>query len=106
MYVIRPRNVYVHESVPGEATQRAYWSALVSRLAARAGIEKRVTPHVLRHTAATRMLKSVGNIRRVQEFLGHSDVSTTQIYTEVLASDVVEAVAAVPNVEAEPEPAA
>jgi integrase/recombinase XerD len=88
---------------PGEPTQRAYWSALVSRTAKQAGMEKRVTPHVLRHTAATRMLKSAGDIRRVQEFLGHSNVSTTQIYTEVLASDLAEAVDAVPDVEAEPE---
>ncbi len=88
---------------PGQPLNPRYIRALVARLAAKAGIEKRVTPHVLRHTAATRMLKAVGDVRRVQEFLGHSNVSTTQIYTEVLAQDVAEAVDAVPDVEAEPE---
>ncbi len=54
---------------------------------------------MLRHTAATRMLKAMGDVRRVQEFLGHADVSTMELYTEVLAEDLVEAVDAVPNVE-------
>ncbi len=95
----------VTELIPGRPLNPRYIRALVARLAAKAGIEKRVTPHVLRHTAATRMLKAVGDVRRVQEFLGHSSVSTTQVYTEVLAQDVAEAVDAVPDVEAEPETA-
>ncbi|MEA3404011.1 MAG: tyrosine-type recombinase/integrase [Armatimonadota bacterium] len=93
----------VTELTPGKPLNPRYIRALVTRLAEKAGIEKRVTPHVLRHTAATRMLKAVGDVRRVQEFLGHADVSTTQVYTEVLGQDVAEAVDAVPNVEAEPE---
>ncbi|NLF01188.1 MAG: tyrosine-type recombinase/integrase [Anaerolineales bacterium] len=77
---------------------------LLPRLAERSCIVRRATPHVLRHTAATRMLKAIGDVRRVQEFLGHADVSTTQIYTEVLAQDVAEAVDAVPDVEADARP--
>lgn len=92
------------ELIPGRPISTRYVQNLVPRLAKKAGIEKRVTPHVLRHTAATRMLKAIGDVRRVQEFLGHSDVSTTQIYTEVLASDVADAVDAVPDVEAEDKP--
>jgi len=91
----------VTELTPGTQLNPRYIRALVARLAEKAGIEKRVTPHVLRHTAATRMLKAVGDVRRVQEFLGHADVSTTQVYTEVLAQDVAEAVDAVPDVEEE-----
>ena len=53
--------------------------AALKKLAARAGIQQRVSPHVLRHTYATRALDSGLTIREVQSLLGHSDVSTTMI---------------------------
>ena len=61
---------------------------MVTKCVNRSGIDKKGACHILRHATATEMLRHGANIREVQEMLGHSDISSTQIYTHVTINDL------------------
>ncbi len=67
----------------GQALSRQSAHAIIEKHQKNAGIEKKVSPHTLRHTYAVHLVQGGADLRVVQELLGHSDISTTQIYTQL-----------------------
>ena len=74
----------------GALTRQGYWLVL-KRCAAWAGIRSAVSPHTLRHSFATHLLRGGASLRHVQELLGHASIATTQIYTHLSSEQLVNA---------------
>lgn len=68
-------------------SRQGFWLVL-KRLAEQSGISKRVTPHTLRHSFATHLLRGGAPLRHVQELLGHASITTTQVYTHLTSEHV------------------
>lgn len=83
---------YLFLADKGGRLQRAVLSRIVSRWTRHAGVKKHVTCHTFRHSVATHLLKGRADIRHIQALLGHTNLATTERYTKVELSDLVEVV--------------
>ncbi|MGB6244521.1 site-specific tyrosine recombinase XerD [Gordonia sp. (in: high G+C Gram-positive bacteria)] len=96
-YLVRGRPALVKKATPavflnargGRLSRQSAWQVLVDA-AERAGVDKEVSPHTLRHSFATHLLDGGADVRVVQELLGHSSVTTTQVYTLVTVNTMRE----------------
>ena len=82
--MVKPRSsseIFLSERGTKLTTARIW--QIVKKHAKRAGLEKNVYPHLLRHSFATHLLSNGADLRIIQEMLGHADISTTQVYTHV-----------------------
>ncbi len=82
---------HVFTTLDGKPMSTRYVQQMVKRYRERAGLVKQVTPHTLRHTFATDLLKATRNIRLVQKALGHASLQTTQIYTHIVDDELEDA---------------
>jgi integrase/recombinase XerC len=80
---LRPRSTALFVGARGERVHPSVVRARLAQQARRAGLEQHVHPHVLRHSFASHLLQSSGDLRAVQELLGHANIATTQVYTHL-----------------------
>ena len=75
----------------GEPVSRVYFFLQVKKYAEQAGIQVEISPHTLRHCFATHMLENGAELRAVQEMLGHTNIATTKIYTNISSKRILSA---------------
>jgi integrase/recombinase XerD len=79
---------YLYSTLEGKQLDTSYLRHMCARYGKRAGIEKRIHPHMLRHSFATDLYRQTKDIRMVQKALGHSDLSSTMIYTHLVDEEL------------------
>ena len=84
----RPESPYFFCTLKGKKLQVRYLQQMVKRYASKAGIQKNISPHTLRHTYATQYYRQTKDIETLRRILGHSDISTTTIYINLANIDV------------------
>ena len=84
----RPESNFFFSTLKGNKLSIKYLQQMVKRYALKAGINKRISPHTLRHTYATQYYKQTKDIETLRRILGHSDISTTTIYITLANIDV------------------
>jgi site-specific recombinase XerD len=85
-YAARKKPLFT--TLKGGPVSRKYCWEMTGRYAKRAGLERSVNPHMLRHTYATELLREGFNVREVQQLLRHDDIRTTVIYTHIFEADL------------------
>lgn len=85
-----PESVYLFANCSGQPMSRQGFWKLIKHYAKKAGITEDITPHTLRHSFAAHLVENGADLRSVQEMLGHSDISSTQIYVNMNHSRIRE----------------
>ena len=88
LVIERPDETALFVNMSGERMSRQGFWKIIKQYQEKAGIQKDVTPHTLRHSFAAHLLENGADLRSIQEMLGHADIWSTQIYTRVVGHDL------------------